>query len=111
MEDGFIGLGAMGSAMARNLAKAGHKVRAWNRSGDSGIEGVEMASDPAYAFGAEAVFTMLSDDPAIRERRIGEIVGGIESGLFIGRASLALVAGAGGVAGGVGQADPGGLDV
>ena len=67
MEVGFIGLGAMGSAMARNLAKAGHKVRAWNRSGDSGIEGVEMASDPAYAFGAEAVFTMLSDDPAIRE--------------------------------------------
>ncbi len=67
MEVGFIGLGAMGSAMARNLAKAGHKVRAWNRSGDPGIEGVEMASDPADAFGAEAVFTMLSDDPAIRE--------------------------------------------
>lgn len=67
MEVGFIGLGAMGSAMARNLAKAGHKVRAWNRSGDPGIDGVEMASDPADAFGAEAVLTMLSDDPAIRE--------------------------------------------
>ena len=67
MEVGFIGLGAMGSAMARNLAKAGHQVRAWNRSGDPGIEGVAMASDPAEAFGAEAVFTMLSDDPAIRE--------------------------------------------
>ena len=38
------------------------------------------------------------DDPATLERRIGEIVGVIESGLFIGRASLALVAGAGGVA-------------
>ena len=67
MDVGFIGLGAMGSAMARNLAKAGHKVRAWNRSGDPGIEGIEMATDPAAAFGAEAVFTMLSDDPAIRE--------------------------------------------
>ena len=67
MEVGFIGLGAMGSAMARNLVKAGHKVRAWNRSGDPGIAGVERASDPAEAFGAEAVFTMLSDDAAIRE--------------------------------------------
>ncbi len=67
MEVGFIGLGAMGSAMARNLADSGHKVRAWNRAGDPGIAGVTMASDPAEAFGAEVVFTMLSDDPAIRE--------------------------------------------
>ena len=67
MDVGFIGLGAMGSAMARNLAKAGHTVRAWNRSGDPGREGVAMASDPADACTAEGVFTMLSDDPAIRE--------------------------------------------
>ena len=67
MEVGFIGVGAMGSAMARNLAAAGHKVRAWNRSGDPGIDGVGMASDPADVFQAEAVFTMLPDDPAIRE--------------------------------------------
>lgn len=67
MEVGFIGLGAMGSAMARNLVKAGHMVRAWNRSGDPGIDGVTMASDPADAFAAQAVFTMLSDDAAIRE--------------------------------------------
>ncbi len=67
MEVGFIGLGAMGSAMARNLAQAGHAVRAWNRSGDPGIDGVAMASDPAEAFAADAAFTMLSDDPAIRE--------------------------------------------
>ena len=67
MEVGFFGVGAMGSAMARNLAKAGHKVRAWNRSGDPGIEGIAMVSDPAQAFDADAVFTMLSDDTAIRE--------------------------------------------
>ncbi len=67
MELGFIGLGAMGSAMARNLVKAGHQVRAWNRSGDPGIDGMAKASDPAEAFQADAVFTMLSDDPAIRE--------------------------------------------
>ena len=71
MDVGFIGLGAMGGAMARNLVVAGHKVRAWNRSGDRGIDGVEMASDPAGAFGGEAVFTMLADDTAIRDVLLG----------------------------------------
>ena len=32
MKVGFIGLGAMGSAMASNLLKAGHSVTVWNRS-------------------------------------------------------------------------------
>ena len=67
MDVGFIGLGAMGGAMAKNLAKAGHRVRAWNRSGDPGIDGVDMAASPAEAFQAETVFTMLSDDAAIRQ--------------------------------------------
>ncbi len=69
MEVGFIGLGRMGSAMARNLAKAGHSVRAWNRSTDAtrSIDGVSMVASPAEAFEADVVFTMLSDDPAIRD--------------------------------------------
>lgn len=65
MQIGFIGLGAMGSAMARNLVAAGHQVRAWNRSGGF-IEGVSMVGSPAEAFEADAVMTMLSDDDAIR---------------------------------------------
>jgi len=68
MQVGFIGLGRMGSAMARNIAKAGHQVRAWNRSpgvGDA-IEGIEMVPSPGDAFQADVVFTMLSDDAAIR---------------------------------------------
>ncbi len=67
MEVGFVGLGAMGTAMARNLIDAGHEVKAWNRSGDPGIAGIRMVSSPTEVFGAEAVLTMLSDDPAIRE--------------------------------------------
>lgn len=67
MDVGFIGLGPMGSAMAANLIKAGHRVRAWNRSGYPGIAGIEMVATPADAFGGEMVLTMLSDDPAIRE--------------------------------------------
>jgi 3-hydroxyisobutyrate dehydrogenase-like beta-hydroxyacid dehydrogenase len=66
MEIGFIGLGAMGAAIARNLASAGHAVRAWNRSGGVGPDGVETVGSPAQAFQAEIVFTMLSDDAAIR---------------------------------------------
>lgn len=68
MNVGFIGLGKMGSAMARNLAAAGHAVRAWNRSpvatGDSA--GLTLVATPAEAFDADVVFTMLSDDAAIR---------------------------------------------
>lgn len=65
MEIGMIGLGAMGRAMARNLARAGHTVKAWNRSGGS-VEGVTMVASPAEAFQSDVVFTMLADDDAIR---------------------------------------------
>jgi 3-hydroxyisobutyrate dehydrogenase-like beta-hydroxyacid dehydrogenase len=68
MDIGFIGLGRMGSAMARNLIKAGHKVHAWNRSPDAirAVPGVDAVASPADAFEADAVLTMLSDDPTIR---------------------------------------------
>lgn len=65
MDIGIIGLGSMGSAMAKNLAAAGYRVRAWNRSGGR-VEGVTMLGDPRDAFNADAVLTMLSDDAAIR---------------------------------------------
>lgn len=69
MQIGFIGLGSMGSAMALNLVKTGHDVWAWNRSKvvrDS-VPGVTLVEFAADAFQADAVFTMLSDDAAIRE--------------------------------------------
>jgi 3-hydroxyisobutyrate dehydrogenase-like beta-hydroxyacid dehydrogenase len=65
MDIGFIGLGSMGSAMAKNLVAAGHRVRAWNRSGSS-VEGVIMLGAPSEVFDADVVLTMLSDDAAIR---------------------------------------------
>ena len=67
MDVGFIGLGLMGRAMARNLARAGHRIRGWNRSKTMALEGVEIVRDPTEAFNADAVFTMLSDDAAVRE--------------------------------------------
>ena len=65
MEIGFIGLGAMGRGMAKTLAAAGHRVKAWNRSGGA-VEGVTMVGSPAEALEGDAALTMLSDDAAIR---------------------------------------------
>lgn len=69
MQIGFIGLGSMGSAMALNLVKAGHDVRAWNRSkvAPDSVPGVTLVERAAEAFHADAVFTMLSDDAVIRD--------------------------------------------
>jgi 3-hydroxyisobutyrate dehydrogenase-like beta-hydroxyacid dehydrogenase len=66
---GFVGLGRMGIGMARNLVKAGHAVHAWNRSPDAGkdVTGLRRVASPRDAFDADVVFTMLSDDAAIRE--------------------------------------------
>jgi len=67
MDVGFIGLGAMGSAMAKTIAEAGHAVRAWNRSPGASIDRVTRVASPAAAFDADVVLTMLPDDPSIRE--------------------------------------------
>ncbi|MDF0489326.1 NAD(P)-dependent oxidoreductase [Sphingomonas sp. H39-1-10] len=68
MQVGLIGLGAMGRGMAENLAKAGHDVLIWNRSGDGGkpIAGARMVDTPVEVFQSDLVLTMLSDDAAIR---------------------------------------------
>lgn len=65
MEIGIIGLGAMGREIARNLAAAGHAVKAWNRSGGQ-VSGVRMVDTPAEALQADIALTMLADDAAIR---------------------------------------------
>ncbi|GGZ37034.1 NAD(P)-dependent oxidoreductase [Streptomyces poonensis] len=64
-----LGTGIMGAAMARNLARAGHAVRVWNRSRDKAeplaADGVRVAGTPAEAVeDADVVLTMLYDGPA-----------------------------------------------
>jgi len=76
MKVGFIGLGAMGSGMARNLIKAGHNVTVYNRTRSRADElkpdGAIVADTAAQAAsGAEAVFTMLADDHALEEITFG----------------------------------------
>jgi 3-hydroxyisobutyrate dehydrogenase-like beta-hydroxyacid dehydrogenase len=71
MKIGFIGLGHMGSAMARNLVTAGHDVTVFNRTAGSAralVEiGAHQAADIAGACAGEAVITMLADDRAVED--------------------------------------------
>ncbi|MBO9532501.1 MAG: NAD(P)-dependent oxidoreductase [Solirubrobacteraceae bacterium] len=69
--------GIMGFAMARNLARAGHPVRAWNRSTEKAQpladDGAVLASSPAEAaHGADVVVTMLADAEATEAVAFGD---------------------------------------
>ncbi|GAA2529646.1 MULTISPECIES: NAD(P)-dependent oxidoreductase [Streptomyces] len=67
-----LGTGIMGAAMARNLVRAGHTVRAWNRTR---AKAAPLAADGAYVAGtpaeavesADVVLTVLYDGPATLE--------------------------------------------
>jgi 3-hydroxyisobutyrate dehydrogenase len=66
----FLGTGIMGAPMARNLLKAGFRVRAWNRTAGKArvlvAEGADLAETPADAVREAAfVITMLTDTAAV----------------------------------------------
>ena len=87
MKVGFIGLGLMGAPMSRNLLKAGHSVRAWNRTASKVeafvADGGEAATSPAdAAAGAEVVITMVTDSPDVQAVILGE--GGVIEGVAPG---------------------------
>jgi 3-hydroxyisobutyrate dehydrogenase len=68
--------GLMGFAMARNLAREGYGVRAWNRSRDKaeplGEDGAEIFDTPAQAAeGAEVILTMVADAPTVLDAMSG----------------------------------------
>jgi 3-hydroxyisobutyrate dehydrogenase len=70
MRVAVLGTGIMGAPMARNLAAAGHDVRAWNRTPEKAAalasDDVEPAGEIAEAVrGADVVITMLADGGAV----------------------------------------------
>jgi 3-hydroxyisobutyrate dehydrogenase-like beta-hydroxyacid dehydrogenase len=83
MDVGFIGLGNMGEAMARNLLKAGHNVTVYNRTHAKAEalaeEGAQVAKSVADACRCEVVISMLADDHAVEGVMFGE--GGAEDSL------------------------------
>ena len=72
-----VGLGAMGSRVARRLLEAGHELHVWNRTAEKAAPldeaGAVAAATPAEAAArAEAVLTMVADPAALREVTEGE---------------------------------------
>jgi 3-hydroxyisobutyrate dehydrogenase-like beta-hydroxyacid dehydrogenase len=69
MKVGFIGLGQMGSGMAKNLLKSGHEVTVFNRTAGKMKALVEQGALPAARVGdacrGDAVITMLAADDAL----------------------------------------------
>lgn len=85
---GFIGLGIMGSAMAKNLLKAGFAVTVWNRSPEKVAElvalGAEGAATPReVAAACPVTFAMLADPAAAEEVCFGK--NGVLEGIGDGR--------------------------
>lgn len=81
---GFIGLGIMGTPMARNLRRAGYELVVHNRSRPPVnallAEGATDGRSPrAVAERCETVITMLPDSPDVREVVLG--AGGVLEGL------------------------------
>ncbi len=90
-----LGLGAMGSRMARRLVAAGHDVHVWNRSRPAAeaIAGATPADTPrAAAQGAQAVIAMLRDDEASRavwcDAQSGALAGMVPGALAIESSTL-----------------------
>jgi 3-hydroxyisobutyrate dehydrogenase-like beta-hydroxyacid dehydrogenase len=76
MDVGFIGLGNMGSAMARCLIKAGHRVTVYNRTraraDQLAADGAVVVDRPADVCHGDAVITMLADDHAVEHVTLGK---------------------------------------
>lgn len=84
MRVGFVGLGRMGTHMARNLAHAGHNLTLWNRSTEKAQNladelGCVVGDTPRMVSdNVDVVVTMLADDPS------SEMVHSGPDGLFAG---------------------------
>jgi len=83
----FVGLGAMGSRLALRLLEAGHTVAGYNRTPDKAraLEpaGLKVAATPREAAeGATAVFSMVTDDAALRAVALGTdgVLAGLDRG-------------------------------
>ncbi len=76
MKIAFLGLGAMGSAIAAQLLKSNPGMTVWNRTREKSqaltSKGAQVAKHPREAVrDAEIVFTMLNNDAAVEEIVLG----------------------------------------
>ena len=92
MEIGLIGLGNMGSGIAKSLLRAGHQLIVYNRTRSRAealrSHGATVVDSIAQACRGEAVLTMLADDAAVESVVFGE--GGILASLPRGGLHISL---------------------
>src|SRR6266404_6174121 len=76
MNVGLIGLGRMGTGIAKSLLRAGHRVTVCNRTRERAEalrkDGASVAASVADACRGDAVLTMLADDAAVEGVVFGE---------------------------------------
>ena len=98
MNIGFIGLGRMGTGMAANLLKAGHRVTVYNRTPEKAAaliaQGAKAAARVSEACRGEAVITMLANDDAVESVVFGKdgIVQNLPAGAMHASSSTISVA-------------------
>ncbi|QZH66758.1 MULTISPECIES: NAD(P)-dependent oxidoreductase [Mycolicibacterium] len=67
----FLGLGEMGSELARTAMNAGHETLVWNRTAERAAalvaEGATAAADPAQALDADLIVVCLFDQASVHE--------------------------------------------
>lgn len=91
MNVGFIGLGIMGTPMAKNVLKAGHKVIAFDLNADRvqglvGAGAVAGTSGKDVAEQSDVVITMMQNSPNVEAALFSE--NGIAEGLSAGKAVI-----------------------
>ncbi len=92
MEAALIGLGQMGTGIAKSLLRAGHRVTVYNRTREKAealrADGATVAGSVSEACRSEVVFTMVADDAALEGLVFGE--GGILASLARGAVHVSL---------------------
>ena len=93
MKIAFLGLGNMGTPMARNLLRASHDVTVWNRTLSKAealrTDNAKVADSVATAtHGAEFVITMMADDHAVSSASVD--AGGILENLAPGATHVSM---------------------
>jgi 3-hydroxyisobutyrate dehydrogenase-like beta-hydroxyacid dehydrogenase len=92
MDIGLIGLGGMGSGIAKSLLRAGHRLTVFNRTRSRAEalrgDGANVAASVAEACRGQAVLTMLADDAAVEAQVFSS--GGILESLPRGAVHVSL---------------------
>lgn len=94
---GFVGLGAMGTPMARRLLDAGHAVHVWNRTASAADELVEAGAirvnDVRDAVATGRVFSMLASDEAFSKVFTDDVLQSAPPGtIHVNHATLSVAA-------------------